>query len=1240
MKRALLISIILFFSLTAFCKNDKLLALKKMIAEDKGKNKKTLNLETLNKSLDKVTNSKLSYSQRRKVYDNLWKDLESSKKEYLIDKINPELLKTYPKDIDLRIIVAWNYKKIAWSGGEIVNGKFIRGRGKYRERVSNSENDRLCALKILIPLFQSNEGDKKQQSRIREFLFDVIWSGNYGRRRPFSLLKKLTNLKTGKLEHLYDDKLEFDYGEGGHNQIPFLNGKAYFFQIPKNFEAAKSDAERLLYLTNYEECAYEWFSLIGRLYYNTYDEMEVHSFKSEIDRKPIVNESELKRLAADEILVLYKNKVIKIHLPSQYNYIAYAKRDENYGELGHIYKARGRIDEAALMYKKQAETDKRFLDDYQRLIKAELNIGDCKTFLTGQPVEISVKYKNFYTINFTLQQLDANKIYKDLLVNKNKDYTLQEVIYHQIRKYKSKYFLKTAGAWNVKLKKTLIPQSKIFPLKIDNKKAGIYILEVRAKSKTEGNSYRLLKIPIVIKSLACMTFARGTGDSNIFVVDPLNGQAYKNFKVQIDTVLPRRLRVKGIKGKRKIYQAKNYHAQIKGVNKYLSYCKITTPDGKSTFFPFYSGWREEIINTVDHSKRAALALDQTSYTQGEKVKFKVWVVDPKSKPTKFIPNKPVEMTIERVHHSRKKSKQIFKKTFVSSKNGSFAGEYRIPENIESGRYAIQVLNARVKFNLMRYEKDKCSLKIKPSKKYLYSGQAVSFNIAARYLSGKPIKGYNIEYTIKRRSFYDEYSFANAWEYNSGMYKKFDYNPEYSRRAHVRNVLKGTETSDSNGIIKVYFDTKKEPLRYQQTNMTYEISARIYDDSKKLLVRKSAEVNVFANPYSSKCWIESGYCLVGKPVEIFNEVHNYIGEKFSGKGKLRILKFKDKKFICTEEFSLDIKNKNIISRKYTFKEPGTYKIEFILKDQKGFDVISSTARHVFTQNLICMTPRSYKFPKLAFMTYKRVYKVGDKVPVIVCSNKPDIKGILLLIKINQKNMQIKRVNLKNGISSFLIDIAKNDNPDIAIKALKFFGSGFTEFDSNLEISESERRIYIKVTTEKDLIVAGQYINAELTALDEHNKPVQGSATVSIYDNTLRAWQYNRSIFGQLYNNRTYYFSKSIKHYKTKYREDGSDDNESFFPFLYGLKKNDTVNEKHLPGNLGKGDCGCFPKKLLVAPNFTKKTYWNTNVMLDKNGTAKIKFKTPGYSTNWNIKAFVVDKKVQVGEGTTMVRTVEP
>lgn len=1242
MKISLFLSIMLFFSLAVFCKNDRLLDIKKMSAEDKGQNKKALNIKTLNKSLDKVTNSKLSYSQRRKAYDNLWEYLKSSNRKHLIDKINQKLLKAYPEDIDLWIIIADNYDEIGWDGGEIVNGKFIRGIGKYNERVSNFENDRMSALKILIRLFQSNVGNKKQQSRIRELLFDVIWNGRGSNRRSFSLLKKLTNLKTGRLEDLYDGKLEFDYGEGGSNQIPFFNGKPYFFKIPKSFQTAKSDVERLLYLTRYEECAYEWFRLLGRLYYNSYDKIEEHSFESELDKKTIVNKGELKKLADDEILVLYKNKVIKIHLLSYYNYIAYAKREKNYGELGYIYKDRGRVNEAAMMFKKQAETDKRFFDDYQRLIEPELSIGDYKTFVIGQPVEISVSYKNFYALNFTLQQLDADNIYQDLLINKNKDYTLQEVLYHQIKKDKWDYFLKTAGVWNVKLKKTLIPQSKIFPLKkIDNKKSGIYILEVRAKSKAEGSSYILLKIPIVIKSLACMTFARGTGDSNIFVVDPLNGQPYKNFKVQIDTVLPQKLRVKGIKGERKIYQAENYHAQIKGVNKYLSYCKVMTPDGRSTFFPFYSGWREKIINTLDRSKRVALALEKTSYTQGEKVKFKVWLVDTKSKPTKLLPDKPVEVTISRVHHTQRKQKQVFKRKFVTSEDGCFIGEFTISKKLELGRYVIEALNAEAKFNLMKYVKDKCFLEIKPVKKYLYSGQTVRFDITARYPSGKPIKGYNIKYTVQRKSFFGEYSFDNACKYNSGMYSEFDYTPRYFRKAYRKDVLNGTEASDSNGIITVYFDTKKEPLRYRQANMTYEISALIYDDSKKLLARKSAEVNVFANPYSSKCWMESGYCLIGKPVEIFNEIHDYTGKKFSGKGKLRILKYRDKKFICSEEFSIEIKNKNIVSREYSFKEPGTYKIEFILKDQKGFEIISSTGRHVFTQKLTCMEPSFYKFPKLAFTAYKRSCKVGDKVPVIVCSNEPDIKGVLLLIRIDKKNMQIKKINFNNGFSSFLIDITKNDNPEVAIKALIFFDSEFTELDYNLEIYEPERKIYVKVVPEKDVILAGQYINVKLTVVDKHNKPIQGNATMSIYDNILRGWEYNPSIFAQLYNNRAYYFSKSIDHYKTKYRADGpADDNESYFPYDYGLETDGTVNERKLPDGFGEGDCGCSLREQMVSPSFTKKSYWNTNVELDKNGTAKIRFKTPRYSTNWDIKAFVVDKKVQAGEGTTTVKTVEP
>ena len=1210
-----------------------------------------------------ILDSRKAPDEKEKLYNELFAWLRRHRRLEIFDELNKQIILANKNNVNLQIIIASSYLSVNHSGSlqnnQFLRGKYIRG-GK---NINVSEQDRVRALQILEFLLpKAVEMTEDEAKYFYETFFSALTFNRWSH-SGFWNLRKLTDLSKfpayGRLSYA-------SYS----SSVPVINNKALFFQEPKDYSLAQSDGERLMFIykNSCEFLNWQFANLIKDNY--SIANLNNYGYLFAEIRKLVLSEK-FRELAENETYVVINRQIKKIVLPESYNFIKLYKKLADWQHLGDIFLLRQKYSEAVKVYENAAEDNKKSVayEAYKRIAGSWACFEMAKDFVIGEKCIVNFRYRNAKKVKFTVHKVDLTKLYKNFIKkckNKPSNKSLKFLNFNNYCKEiidgKSEdFYLGKIANWERSLSATKDYKDKNIPidLKIDTSVSGGYLIEA-----TLPNNYSCY-LPLKISDLVAIIKNCDDG-KRLFAFNPGNNKFYDSFNAEMIELkdIYKSGRKPFIKSTTTLLTTASGSIFIKKPLKSRFIFNIITPDNRTALIDsyFYSHYKSSRLH-----QKSFIVTDRPVYKPGDVVKFKVWFLENEYKNPKFQYGNALDIYIK-----NPQNETVSTQEFIAGRYGDAAGSFKIPENAMLGAYRIVVNNQNysISFAVEEYRKPEYELLIKGPEKVVTPKSDIHFNITGKLYSGQPLSGGKLSYQVYRSNFIKNWFpyFRWGWLYgndyflhsNRSVKQLFQGTMVYPVIPAIMPqenelVKSGTAVLDREGKYILTVSTQKDFAAYN-TDFVYRAEVTLEDESKRS-VASQALVNVLKNPYSSVSWVDHGFYYAGDKVVLHTEVHNYNTGKFYGSGYVKILKLNNQgKFDLLDTLVVETSKDGVIQENIEVDEPGNYNFEITLKDQNGMETKSFAVVYVFPSDLK-NSKGVFKFDDLKLFTDKLTYSPGDKAKIVVCSDNPRVKEVMLFVSSNSKMLKIK---LKNGFANLVYEITKDDLPNFNVYAFVPDKGKIYEDSLNIAVPPVDRVIKVSIDPLRKKFKPRENVQLKIKLNDETGRPIRGTVAVAVYDRALDAialrrempmekifWGWLNSFDNRIWHNLNSRFYNLVKademqmpiisrweHFERGYSPVFCDG--AVAGGVRPMVKNRTLMKSKAESAMIISDAAVKQekkiKKIHIRKDFADTAFWQGAVRTNKKGEAYLNFTAPENLTSWQVKAWAVSDKVQTGEGT--------
>jgi uncharacterized protein YfaS (alpha-2-macroglobulin family) len=311
--------------------------------------------------------------------------------------------------------------------------------------------------------------------------------------------------------------------------------------------------------------------------------------------------------------------------------------------------------------------------------------------------------------------------------------------------------------------------------------------------------------------------------------------------------------------------------------------------------------------------------------------------------------------------------------------------------------------------------------------------------------------------------------------------------------------------------------------------------------------------------------------------------------------------------------------------FNLEEAGYYTIRFSATDSDKQPVESGFRFTVSGDNTVAW-PRFDK-EQVTVIADKKSYKPGEKAVLVVQSPYEKATGLLTI----ERNgiLTHKLFYISNNTPALTVPIRGDYAPNVYVSVILVRGRvhhkkdasgfetgapGFKIGYVNLEVTPLEQKLNLSVKPSVEKANPGQELTVDLFVKDYKNLPVAGQATIMVVDEAVLSL--------------TAFCTPDplLKIYS---------------PFPLGIRTASSLldlphsrrsrREVLFPGGGGGPEEEAFFRadSTVLRKLFKSTAYWNPNVLLDKNGKARISFILPDNITTYRIMAVVTDKNSRLG-----------
>jgi uncharacterized protein YfaS (alpha-2-macroglobulin family) len=1044
--------------------------------------------------------------------------------------------------------------------GYIVAGKFYRGNhrggGRY---VGTMERDRVRALQLMqqaLPL-NAKETDKHALAEYHLHFANLLLNGG-GYHEPWRLqyLTDLTKLPD------YDEAgrgIWRDYSTVG---APVdADGNPVYHKMPKTYEAAATDGERwrwmLSQVAEYEpkrvnemdvifaNFLREQFGVQTMAYYGW-------NYQPDEDDKA-ENKSgtyALHTLNDEETIARLANGIRRFKLPDEFNFIKVYERVAGRGKsnkggeardfLAGVYEDRRQYVKAADAWKKAIEEYGKGQDNYrqQRLDQIEGNWG---RFESGRPqpygteAVVDFRFRNGKKVSFEAHAINVPKLLDDVkayLTNHTGNLeweriNLNNIGYRLVEQNQKQYLGEKVAAWDEDLKPRPSHVDERVTVKTPMKKPGAYLLTA---TMAGGNTSR------IIVWVSDTIILKKTLDGKVFyyACDAVTGQPVA--KAKVDFFGYKQVQVAPNTNNWKVET--RTHADTTDADGQLILGPQTLPndyqwvvtarkdkanrdDGDRFAYLGFSGvWFGQFYDPDYNQIKVFTITDRPVYRPLQTVQFKFWVRHAKydQPDTSDFANQPFTVRID-----NPKGEKVFEKTFAADEYGGLSGELPLPKDAMLGVYHLQILNrGGGSFRVEEYKKPEYEVTVDAPKEPVMLGEKIEATVTAKYYFGAPVTNAKVKYKVLRTSHSARWYPRGNWDwfYGKGYWWfacDYPWYPGFAEWGCMRPipiwwgrwsneqpevVLENEVPIGPDGTIKIAIDTTAAKELHGNQDHQYSISATVVDESRRN-IDGAGTVLVARKPFQVFSWVNRGHYRVGDTVEASFAAQTLDQKPVEGKGELKLysIAYGDKNEPwekTVETWKIDTDAQGQAHQKIKAAKAGQYRLSYKVTDAKNHTIEGG---YVFVVRGDGFDGKEFRFNDVEIITDKREYSPGEKVKLMVNTNKADSSVLLFIRPTNGVYLPPQLLTLKGKSIEQEVLVVQKDMPNFYIEAVTVANGQVHSEVREVIVPPEKRVVNVEVLPSAKEYKPGEKATVKVKLTDLNGKPFVGSTAVSMYDKSV-------------------------------------------------------------------------------------------------------------------------------------------
>ncbi|HEY3964749.1 MAG TPA: MG2 domain-containing protein [Planctomycetaceae bacterium] len=1235
--------------------------------------------------------------------------------------------------------------------GFIIAGKFERGNHRGGGRmVSAAQRDRVRTLQLMnsaLPL--------ALQEKIRS---NAAW---FHLQFANHVLAGAAGHNAWRLQSLTDLATLPDYEEGysGHGGMSAgapvgAAGEPIFYHVPKSFEDSRSDGQRWRWLL--AQAGEFDPSLLNesqiRLADFLHEQFGVQTMAQlgiplavdggDDDAKPDASGTyALHTLSDEETIARLATGVKRFRMPDEFNFIKLYREIAGRGKsnpaersldtLAQIFENRRQYVTAAAGWKRAITEYGQGGENYRpkRLAQIVGNWGrfdGSATQPAGKGATVEFRFRNATSVSFEAREINVNKLLADVKaylkgspnqVDWNK-LNIADLGYRIVQENERQYVgAQAVATWKLDLKPRANHVDDRVTVTTPLQKPGAYLVTAKL---TDGNVSR------IVLWVADTVIAKKQldGQSYYYVADAVSGLPVA--KANVEFFGWKQVQIQPNRQVYKIVTSNFAEFSDQDGQLILDQKKLPqdhqwmivsrTDAGRFAYLGFTGVWYGNYHDADYNQTKVFTITDRPVYRPNQTVKFKFWVEHAKYDEAEVsaFANRPFAVQI-----NNPQGEKIFERSITADEYGGLDGEFPLPKGAALGVYSVFLVNhGGGTFRVEEYKKPEYDVRIDAPKEPISLGEKITATIQAKYFFGAPVVKAKVKYKVLRTSYSSAWHPPGQWDWFYGKgYWWFAY--DYTWYPGWRNwgclrpvpawwgrpqqppevVVENEVAIGPDGKVLVEIDTLPAKELHGDSDHQYSITAEVVDESRRTIVG-TGKVLVARKPFKVFAWVNRGHYRAGDAVLAQFQAQTLDQKPVEGKGVLKLLSISyddqnEPVEKVVETWNLDTDAQGQARQQIKAAGKGQYRLAYQLTDAKEHTIEGG---YVFVVRGDDFNGREFRFNDIELVTDKREYAPGDKVRLMINTNRAGGAVVLFLRPSNGIYLPPKIIRLEGKSTVEEVAVIQKDMPNFFIEAFTIANGKLHSELREVVVPPEKRVVNVAVLPSQEEYKPGAPAKIKLQLTDVAGKPFVGSTVVSIYDKSVEYisggsnvpeireffWKWRRNhhprtestldrffhnllrsgevgmsnlgIFGEAVTEEMLGDASGPQRFSSRKRGakmggmGGGFGGPAASAAAGALAKSeasegtadksdrDAAKDGSDEAQAALGDnAGTVAVPAAVRKNFADTAFWAAAISTDKEGTAEVALNMPENLTGWKVKAWAMGLGTKVGQGEAEIVT---
>jgi uncharacterized protein YfaS (alpha-2-macroglobulin family) len=1028
--------------------------------------------------------------------------------------------------------------------GFIVGGEFQRGGHRGGGEWANCyERDRVRSLQLL-----------RDAERLVRAIPDRAAAARFYRNYAQSyLLSQAWRMQTlTDIDTLPDIESGGYRDDGARNGAPVdAEGNPVYHRVPPSWEEAATDGERWRWLLAQSEQLDPAQADRARLDFARYlhgqfgvQTMARYGWFFRVrDEEGDPRTYDLHTLTVDETICQLASGIRRLTLPEEFAYIRILEKIAAPPEQGPKYEAilllaqifenRRQYDMAVTWWERFKPFDPDLAEERIRQITG--NWGQFERLQSqpaGRPATVDFRFRNGKSVRFTARRIDMERLLADAMAHVKakperlewRQLQLESVAHRILQEDQTKYLGEKVAEWTLALEPRPHHFDRRITVTTPLREGGVYLLEA---AMADGNS------SFVLVQLDDLAVARKQLDGKVlyYVADALTGapvQARLDFFGYKQEWIPRT--------KKHTIEFREFTAESGADGQVVlgpdrlpeNYQWLTTARaGKRLAWHGFSHLGFGQRHDPDYNEtRTFVITDRPVYRPEHQVQWKGWVRHAKYdlEDTSEFAGRTFWVEIRNPRDER-----LFGGQLVADEYGGLKGELTLKEDAALGVYQIVIRRDHENgthvgggsFRVEEYKKPEFEVTVEAPAEPVKLGDKIEAKVTAKYYFGAPVTQATVKVKVLRSPHDARWYPVMLWDwFYGGGYWWFGYDYDWypgwtswgcprpifwwwHRPSPPPELVLDTEMEiGADGTVTVPIDTELAKLMHGDLDHRYEITAEVRDQSRRTIVG-SGQVLVAREPFKVYAWTDRGHYRVGDTVRASFQARRLDGKPVGGRGRARLLQVaygenRAPRETEVQAWDLPCGEDGRAELQLKASRPGQYRLAYTVTDSKGNEIEGA---HVFVVRGEGFDGGNYRFSHLELVPDKTEYRPGEKVELMIRTDRPDSTVLLFVRPTNGIYLPPQLLRLRGQTTTVTLEVGKQDMPNFFVEALTVAEGKLHTDIREIVVPPESRVLEVEVTPGRERYKPGEQGQARIRLTDAQGRPFVGSIVVSVYDKSV-------------------------------------------------------------------------------------------------------------------------------------------